>query len=138
MKIGIATSQEVDALWPRISSEMQRGCDKTGGAMSSADMWQMCRSGNAFLFVGFEDSSLLFAAVWRFETWPSGPVFRCIGVCGRAMKTWISDHYAFALEQAKYGGAQRIIAEGRCGWPRVLARYIGRPVRPLWQTFEVQ
>lgn len=138
MRIGIANAAEVDALWPSIAPEMQRGCDKTGGATSAGDLWQMCRSGSAFLFVGEDEGRVAFAAVWRFENWPSGAVFRCIAVCGRSMPSWIAQHYAFALEQAKTGGAARIVAEGRPGWPRVLARYIGRPVKPLWQTFEVQ
>lgn len=137
MRIGIANAAEVDALWPSISAEMQRGCDKTGGATSAGDLWQMCRSGNAFLFIGEADGSVLFAAVWRFETWPTGLVFRCVAVCGRSMRSWIGGHYAFAMEQAKFGGATRLVAEGRHGWSRVLARYIKRPVKPLWQTFEV-
>lgn len=137
MKIGIANPAEVDALWPIIASEMQRGCDKTGNATSAGDLWQMCRSGNAFLFVGIEGDAVQFAAVWRFETWPSGMAFRCLAVCGRSMRDWIAQHYEFAQEQASIGGASRIVAEGRPGWPRVLARYINRPVKPLWQTFEV-
>lgn len=137
MQIGIVGSSEVDGLWPSLASEMQRGCDKTGGATSSADLWQMCRSGNAFLFLGLADNTMQFAAVWRFETWPGGMVFRCIAVCGRNMRDWIAPHYEFALHQAALGGASRIVAEGRPGWPRVLARYINRPVKPLWQTFEV-
>lgn len=137
MKIGIANAAEIDALWPSIAGEMQRGCDKTGGATSSGDLWQMCRSGNAFLVVGVKENTLKFAAVWRFETWPTGSVFRCVAVCGRSMGEWIAPHYEFAREKASLGGATRIVAEGRIGWSRVLARYINRPVKPLWQTFEV-
>lgn len=138
MNIGIASVSEVDGIWPLIGSEMQRGCDKTGGSMSSGDLWQMCRSGNAFLIVGHDGSDIIFASVWRFETWPSGQVFRCVGVCGRSMRLWAAALYEFALSQAKIGGTDRLVAAGRTGWVRVLQRHLSRNVRSLWQTFEVR
>lgn len=138
MRIGIANAAEVDAIWPLISAEMQRGCDKTGGGSSSGSLWQLCRSGNAFLIVCHDGEEIICASVWRFETWPSGTVFRCLGVCGKSMNLWVSELYAFALSQAKIGGTDRLIAEGRPGWVRVLSRYLDRRVRGLWQTFEVR
>lgn len=137
MKIGIANAAEVDAVWPSIAKEMQRGCEKTGGGMSAGDLWQMCRSGNAFLILIFNDDGIICASVWRFESWPSGAVFRCIGLMGKSMKEWVPGLYDFALQQARYGGTSRLVAEGRPGWPRVLSRHFRRPVKPLWQTFEV-
>lgn len=137
MKIGIANAAEVDAVWPSIAKEMQRGCDKTGGGMSAGDLWQMCRSGNAFLIVIFNEQGVSCASVWRFENWPSGQVFRCIGLAGKSMKDWVAGLYDFALQQAKIGGTTRLIAEGRPGWTRILSRHLKRPVKPLWQTFEV-
>jgi hypothetical protein len=138
MNLGIATSAEVDKIWPLIGQEMQRGCDKTGGEISSGDMWQMCRSGNAFLIMGYEPDEIVVASVWRFETWPSGVVFKCVGVCGKPMKRWVRELYDFAFSQAKIGGTERLVAGGRMGWSRVLSRYLKRPVRNLWQTFEVR
>jgi len=138
MKIGIANAAEVDAVWPSIAKEMQRGCDKTGGGMSAGDLWQMCRSGNAFLVLIFTDEGIVCASVWRFENWPSGTVFRCLGLMGRSMKVWVKGLYDFAMKQAEIGGTDRLIAEGRPGWVRVLSRYLSQPVKPLWQTFEVR
>lgn len=137
MRIGIANAAEVDAIWPLISVKMQDGCDRTGGAVSSADLWQMCRSGNAFLLVGMEEE-IRIASVWRFENWPSGPVFRCLGLCGSRPDEWIESLYDFALSQARTAGVKRLVAEGRKGWPRILQRYLKRQITPLWQTFEVQ
>lgn len=138
MKIGIANSSEVDAFWPSVAKEMQRGCDKTGGGMSAGDLWQMCRSGNAFLILIFNDKGFACASVWRFENWPTGQVFRCLGLCGRNMGAWVAELYEFAMQQAEFGGTSRLIGEGRPGWPRVLSRYLNRPIKGLWMTFEVQ
>lgn len=135
MNIGIASAPEVDRFWPMIGLEMQRGCDKTGGATSSGELYQMCRAGDAFLFIGYENE-VKMASVWRFETWPSGVVFRCMALCGKEMGTWIVPLYEFAMSQAAIGGTNRLIAQGRKGWDRALSRFL--KVRVLWQTYEVR
>jgi hypothetical protein len=136
MRIAIANSAEVDAIWPAISEKMQIGCEKTGGATSSAELWQMCRRGDAFLIVGFGDE-ISFASVWRFETWSSGQVFRCVSLCGQHPELWMRGLYEFALSQAKIGGTRRLVAEGRKGWRRLIEKYVTGRVRTLWETVEV-
>jgi hypothetical protein len=136
MKIGIASAAEVDQIWPAISEKMQIGCDKTGGATSSAELWQMCRRGDAFLIVGLGEQ-IDFASVWRFETWPSGQVFRCVGLCGQHPDQWMRCLYDFAMSQAKVGGTDRLVAQGRKGWRRLIEKYVTGRVRTLWETVEV-
>lgn len=136
MNIGIANSAEVDRFWPLISAGIQEGCDLTGGAVSSSELWHMCRSGNAFLIVGLENE-IKVASVWRFETWPSGTVFRCLSLWGKNMNAWIAPFTEFVISQAKIGGTDRLIAQGRKGWERVIRRMF-RQSRVLWQTYEVK
>jgi hypothetical protein len=136
MNIIIASQADVDAIWPSISRKMQIGCDKTGGGTSAAEMWQMCRRLDAFLIVGF-DTELKFAAVWRFETWPSGQVFRCVGLSGSHPEQWMADLDEFAMSQARIGGTDRLIAQGRKGWRRLIERYVTKRVKTLWETYEV-
>lgn len=137
MNIGIASNQEVDGIWPLISDRIQQGCDKTGNATSSADLWQLCRSGNAFLILVGDGASIKAASVWRFETWPSGLVFKCLSLSGDDMPTWIRPFSQFIISQAKIGGSDRLIAEGRKGWERVIKRMFQQS-RVLWQTYEVK
>lgn len=137
MKIGIANAAEVDQIWPLISEKMQAGCNRTGGGTSSADLWQMCRGGDAFLVIGFTPEAVKFASVWRFETWPSGQVFKCIGLCGSDPKKWIADLHEFVLSQARIAGTTRLVAEGRRGWSRIFERYVSKRTRTLWETYEV-
>lgn len=136
MRIAVASQADVDAIWPLISAKMQIGCEKTGGATSSAEMWQMCRRLDAFLVVGYAEE-LNFASVWRFETWPSGQVFRCIGLCGSKPETWMASLYEFAKSQARIGGTERLVAQGRNGWRRLIERYVTGRVKTLWETYEV-
>jgi hypothetical protein len=137
MNIGIATASQVDQMWPEITDRIQQGCDMTGGATSSAELWQMCRTGNGFLIVGIEDQSIVFASVWRFETWPTGVVFRCMSMAGTKMETWIAPFTQFVISQARAGGTDRLIAEGRKGWERVIRRMFSQS-KVLWQTYEVK
>lgn len=136
MRIGLATTAEIDLIWPQISRRMQDGCDRTGGATSSSELWRMCRSGNAYLIYAV-DTELRMASVWRFETWPSGTVFQCVAICGTRMDQWIAPLAQFAKSHAHIGGADRLIAQGRKGWERALKRVLG-PTRVLWQTYEVK
>lgn len=134
--IAIANQSEIDAIWPMFSERVQRGCERTGGTTSAVNLWQMCRSGNAFLIVGIEDG-IKFISVWRFETWPSGVVFHCLCVCGNDIPSWCGELYDFAISQARLMGCNRLIGDGRKGWSRLLARQLKRPVKPIIETFEV-
>jgi hypothetical protein len=136
MNIGIAGVAEVDGIWPSISERIQNGCDRTGGASSSGDLWKQCRSGEAYLIIGFNDG-IKVASVWRFESWPSGLVFRCLSLAGTEMATWVIPFATFIQEQARIGGSTRLIAQGRKGWERVISRMYSQS-KVLWQTYEVK
>ena len=137
MNFEIATLAEVDAIWPSVAGRIQEGCDRTGGATSSGDLWRQCRAGEAFLIIGSDGASIRVASVWRFETWPSGLVFRCLSLAGVQMGTWLIPFAQFVQEQARTGGTDRLIAQGRKVWERVIKRMF-RQAKVLWQTYEVQ
>jgi hypothetical protein len=137
MRIAIASQADVDAIWPMISAKMQLGCDKTGGGTSSAELWQMCRRMDAFMIVGYAEE-LHFVSVWRFEVWPSGQVFRCMALCGSRPEKWMADLYDFAKSQGRIGGTERLVAQGRKGWRRLIERYVTGRAKTLWETYEVQ
>ena len=131
MQIGLASSSEIDGIWPQISAGMQKACDTTGGSLCSADLWQMCRAGDAFLMIAHDDT-IKMASVWRFENWPSGTVFKCLGLCGQDIAKWLPEALEYAKQTAKSGNASRIIAEGRFGWERV-----ARQAKIISKTYEV-
>lgn len=138
MNFGIATLSEVDALWHQVAARIQEGCDRTGGATSAGELWRQCRSGEAFLIIGIdENGGIKVASVWRFEAWPSGWVFRCLSLAGVQMSSWLIPFAQFVQEQARKGGSNRLIAQGRKGWERVI-KSIYRQSKVLWQTYEVK
>lgn len=129
--VDIVAPSLVDQVWPKIAMQIQEACERTGGDLSSAILWQMCRSGDAFLIVA-ADREIIMSSVWRFEFWPSGTVFKCLCLSGKRMSDWLSQAQEFAISKAKEGGAKRIIAEGREGWGGMFSE-----ARTLRKVYEV-
>lgn len=133
MRIGIANSAEVDEIWPSISGKVQATCDKSGGDLSSGDLWQMCRSGQAFLVVIMDDSGPVATIIVQFQKWNRRTVLRCLSIDGERMSEWLNEAMAYISNMGRNGGASSLIAEGRDGWARVLPQ-----AKKLRITYEVE
>lgn len=133
MKIGIANAAEVDQFWPAFASRLQIACDETGGDISSGDLWQMCRSGNAFLVLVLDDEGFKAALIMQFQKWTAKQVMRCLAIVGDDMAAWLPMARDFIAKMAADGGATSFIAEGREGWTRIFPA-----ARRLRTTFEVE
>lgn len=133
MKIGIANAAEVDALWPSIAGHIQATCDVSGGDMSSGDLWQLCRSGQAFLVVVMDDAGAVATIIVQFQKWNRRTVLRCLSIAGDRMSEWLDDALTYVSDMGRNGGASSLIAEGRDGWARAIPKS-----RKLRVTYEVE
>lgn len=133
MRIGLANAAEVDEIWPSIASNVQATCDKSGGDLSSGDLWQMCRSGQAFLVVIMDDNGPVATIIVQFQKWNRRTVLRCLSIDGERMSEWLDDAMAYISNMGRNGGASSLIAEGRDGWSRVLPQ-----AKKLRITYEVE
>lgn len=133
MNIGIATSSEVDGIWPLIAGRIQDACERNGGDLSSGSLWQMCRSGNAFLVVVVDNGAVIAALIMQFQNWSGKPVMRCLGIAGERMPEWLPEATKFITKMAKDGGAKSFVSEGREGWARIFPT-----ARKLRVTYEVE
>lgn len=134
MKIGIANSAEVDALWPSIAAKVQESCTRTGGDMSSGDLWQMCRSGQAFLVAVLdEDGAAIATIIVQFQKWTDRSVLRCLSIAGGDMSSWLPQAMEFVSQMARENGASCLVADGRDGWARVFPG-----AKRLRVTYEVE
>lgn len=131
--IAIANAAEVDAYWPAFASRLQTACDETGGDISSGDLWQMCRSGNAFLVLIIDEAGFKAALIMQFQKWTRKQVMRCLAIVGDDMGAWLPMARDFIGKMAKDGGATSFIAEGREGWTRIFPA-----ARRLRTTYEVE
>lgn len=133
MKIGIATSAEVDVVWPHIAGRIQEACDLNGGDLSSGALWQMCRSGNAFLVLVTDGGEPIAALIMQFQNWSGKPVMRCLGIAGDRMAEWLPMAKDFITRMAMDGGAVSFVSEGREGWTKVFPE-----ARKLRIVYEVE
>lgn len=132
MNIGFASAAEVDALWPLVGERMERACRRYRSNHTAGDLWQMCRSGQAYLMVAHDTETVLMASVWRFETWPDATVFRCLCLVGQRARVWASMARDAASNAARSGGATVLTASGRRGWEAMFP-----DAREVSRTYEV-
>jgi hypothetical protein len=133
VKIGIAATHEIDALWESVGPMFARATERFGDDLSPGELWQMCRSGNAFLLLVFNDDGVILACCFRFDRWSKGTVLRVLSLAGDEMALWQEQAVDFLMKTAKANGATRIIAEGRKGWERVY-----KNTRVLRCTYELE
>lgn len=120
MKVGFAATWEVDGIWPKIVAGMQRACERGVDNWSAGELWQLCRSGRAFLCVVFDDATLEIhqASVWQFMEKDGRTIFRCLALWGVGMRGWVDGVRSFITKTAKDNGAKALVTKGRPGWLR--------------------
>lgn len=133
MRVAIANSTEVDQIWPAISEKIIKATLKYGSNVSSGDLWQMCRAGDAFLVVVMDDSGVKGALIMQFQRWSMKRVMYCLAIVGEDIQEWLPAARDFITDMAKAGGADSFIAEGREGWPALFP-----DAKKLRITYEVQ
>lgn len=100
--------------------------------MATAGLWRMCRSGEAFLMAAVDGGNVVMASVWSFQDSPEGVYFKCHALTGKRMREWAEKGRDLAYQQARLGGANRIITEGRKGWPAIFT-----DLREISRVYEV-
>ena len=102
--------------------------------MSSGDLWQMCRSGQAFLVAVLDDAGMPIATIiLQFQKWSERSVLRCLSIAGENMSEWLPEAMEFVSTMARENGASCLVADGRDGWARVFPR-----AKRLRVTYEVE
>lgn len=119
MNIQIAGPHEIDSIWPLIADGFIDVTRRCGDDMTSGELWQMTRAGDAFLVLVLHESKICVSTVVQFQRWADGPVLRILSLCGAGLAEWGSALKDYLSGMAKMGGASRIVAEGRDGWARI-------------------
>lgn len=112
----------MDQLWPYLAAGFQKATDRTGGDITTGDLWQGCRRGDLFLFIAREGDEIMGASIWKPETWQSGVKFRNMGLYGRKFRLWIYPMRDRVERVAKDCGATSLLSEGRVGWAKVFPK----------------
>lgn len=134
MTIEIVGLQHIDAVWPSIADGFHACVKRCGDDMTSGELWQMCRSGGAFLLVAIDDGKIEISSVVQFQKWADGPVLRVMAMAGRNLPKWNAPLAEFLAQMMRMGGAERIVSEAREGWTmafpkarKLRSTYVWRP-----------
>lgn len=119
MIVHIAPNHMIDGLWHKAGALLQKACDKVPSDVTVADLWQMCRSGNAYLMVAVNEEDMEMAAVFQFQRYENEMVLKCLCLGGSKREEWAEMAQEKAFEMAKDGGAKRVVYQGRKGWEKV-------------------
>ena len=119
MNVTLVPLHLVDGVWRHVSDGFGRASKRSGGDLTVGELWQMCRTGTAFLFVVHDDKSVVAATAWRPELWGSGPKFRCMALYGKGMADWMPELHEKVKQTAIQCGATSLMSDGRAGWQKV-------------------
>jgi len=122
--VNITKVSDVDAVWPLIAPQIVKCIEKTPSFMSAGDLWQMCRSGQAFLIIAHDDVKIHGAAIWQFQTAYNTTVFSCLMLVGEALDDWALSLLESARLIARGGGAMHLCATSRIGLVQKLKKLI--------------
>ena len=122
-------TSKIDSYWPLVSDDLEAACRRCHAHEYNAGvLWQMCRSGNAFLILWVVDGNILVKSVWRFDTPKNPHSFRCVMLSGVKMRSWLKEYFENIKKLAKTNGATQLVTTGRKGWLRLFpnAEKIGK------------
>lgn len=125
----IVETHQIDGYWPLVGHDLEKACRKCNAdEFNSGVLWQMCRSGNAFLILWVVEGEILVKSVWRFDAPDNPHCFRCLMLSGKNMRGWIKNYYEAIREFGKTYGATQLVTTGRAGWLKLFpqAEKIGK------------
>lgn len=119
MNIEIVNLIYVDAVWDRVRPLFAEAIEEHGDDFSAGELWQMCRSGHAFLLIVRDGEDIKASVAVRFDKWSKGSILRVLAAGGVGLEEWKSAIRDFVYRMGKENGAKRVVAEGRLGWSRI-------------------
>lgn len=121
----------IDAVWPHIAEGMKKACTRAGGDITPDWLFEICRKGDALLFVAHENNAVMAGLVCKVENWSGRRVLRILAAAGWRMERWLPALRDYR-EWLQRLGVNQVIFEGRKGWERVLPR--ARVVRQVYEV----
>jgi hypothetical protein len=113
--IDLVPLAHIDAVWPDLAEGMKKACIRGGGDLTPSWLFEICRKGEALLFVAHEDGKVMAGLVCRVENWSGTKVLRILALTGHSMKTWLSELRAYRAWLDNLD-IETVIFEGRKGW----------------------
>jgi hypothetical protein len=124
IEASIVPLEHLDLFWDRLSGYLHEAAEQSHGRYRVEDIYDTLKAGRGELWVAFEDTAIIGAAVTHKVAYPQKTML-CIAFLGgrEPVEPWgtallkLIRHYAREL---KYDGIE---AHGRMGWAKKLKEY---------------
>lgn len=133
MEVSLVPPQLIDGLWPRIFPHLSKAAEYTFGRYEPEDILDFVVSGDAHLWVVFDDKNIVGITVTRFWQYPRKKCLDVMFLGGEEWGEWKDIVFDTLQRWAHDSGCTAIEASGRVGFARV---FKSRGYTPLWQVFE--
>jgi hypothetical protein len=123
VNISLVSPDNVDAIWPHIAKMVSDCIEKHPVDASAGDYWTGCRTGQFFLILAHDEKAVA-VSIWRFETWPTGPILNNLLTASEPNRSgeWFQPMDDFVNGMAQANGVSTYKWSGPRAWGRLLPR----------------
>jgi hypothetical protein len=125
----------VPEVWPRVRPLIQSALDKGAGEVSVDDILARLLNAQSQLWMMFDGSDLLAAAVTQIVNFPQQRICEITQLGGRDPERFVPAFAAHIMPGLQRMGVSAIHAHGRRGWNPFL-KHLG--AKPLYTTFRLE
>jgi hypothetical protein len=135
MNIAVVGTVDVDRIWPAIAEGINQSSTRSFDAIPAGNLYQMCRSGNAFLIIAHDGKDIKGASIWQFRQVDQKTVFQGLALTGEGFSEWAPAMRDEVRRIAKGGGAVSLVDFGRPGMKKHFEE-IGARARVAFVAYE--
>jgi hypothetical protein len=133
MEVSLVPTQLIEGLWSLIFPHLSKASEYTFGRYEPEDIFEYVISGDAHLWVAFDDGYIVGITVTRLWEYPRKKCLDVMFLGGEDWADWKDIMFDTLQRWARDSGCAAIEASGRVGFARV---FKSRGYTPLWQVFE--
>jgi hypothetical protein len=134
MEVSLVPPQLIDGLWPRIFPHLSKASDYTFGRYEPEDILEFVVSGEAHLWVVFDDEDIVGITVTRFWEYPRKKCLDMVFIGGDEGFSWKDPMLEILQRWARDNGCEAIESSGRPGFARA---FKDDGYKMLWQVYEL-
>jgi len=134
MEVSLVPPQLIDGLWARIFPHLSKASEYTFGRYEPEDILEFVVSGDAHLWVVFDEEDVVGITVTRFWQYPRKKCLDMVFIGGDEGFSWKDPMLEILQRWARDNGCEVIESSGRVGFARA---FKDDGYKMLWQVYEL-
>lgn len=134
MEVSLVPPQLIDGLWARIFPHLSKASEYTFGRYEPEDILEFVVSGDAHLWVVFDEEAVVGITVTRFWQYPRKKCLDMVFIGGDEGFSWKDPMLEILQRWARDNGCEAIESSGRVGFARA---FKDDGYKMLWQVYEL-